>query len=513
MSAIDPFKLYMRAYGQKYRWLVMATVSFAAFVTVLSSTLIDVVIPNVIGSLGMQLDAAQWLASGFLLTNTVFLLVTASFVYKFGIRKTYLVGISIFVTGAILGGVASVEGILILSRLIQGVGAGLLQPLAVLVIARVFSPERRGLAMGIFGVGLLLGPTLGPLFAGVVIDSFDWRFTYFAQVPMGLIALVLGWQFLPDECTSDDKAWFNWVGFICLVLWVAPLLIWLSELEEHGLRTPWVNLLFLISSLSFGALIFSQSRKQGRGALIDLSLFRHARFFIANMIAFAIGFGLYGSLFLIPLYMQSVMVVSPTSSGLVLLPAGLLMVVLSPLAGHLSDLWAPRWPMFVGLLVFAGSILLLSHIDPSTSFAAIAISVCIGRVGLTCVFPSLYSSALRAVPLKDISQASGIINFSRQFGGSFGITTLTLVLGKRLQAHWGAISRQDMPENLFGTIAHSPHAREVILRGKIVAERYYDAWAHTYSFRDAFTLTSLFIVALLLMSLFMGGREALVQKL
>lgn len=486
-------------------WAVVVAVSFATFTATLSSTLIDVVIPEVMGEMSIPLERAHWLASGFLLSNTVCLLVAASFIRRFGLKTTFLLGVVVFAVGAVLGSVTSMEGLLILSRVIQGAGTGLLQPVPVVAVARVFPPERLGLAMGIFGAGVLMGPTLGPIFGAVLVDSLGWRSTYIAQIPLAVACFILGELLLSPDPGTPSARWFDWKGFLLLCISISSLLLTLTTASEKTLDDPLIPTICMLSVIGL-FLFLHQQLSTGTQPLVEVGLLAFPRFAIANLIAFSVGFALYGSLLLIPLYLQSVLQLSATPSGLVLMPAGLAMVALSPLGGHLSDVLSPRAVVTIGMIFFAISIAMMAAISPLTSFLEIGVAICIGRSALSCLLPSLYSTALRVVPKSAISQAAGIINFSRQLGGTIGVVVVAVLLQGRAVVNWQVFAN-DIDRSAFHSTFGSVYAFTELL-----ASQNGWVWARTFAYREVLLATSFGVLLVAAGGLFMGNKASLKQR-
>jgi len=486
------------------KWSIVLAVTFASFVGALSSTLIDVVIPEMMGELGMPLERAHWLATGFLLANTVSLLLTATAIRVVGLQCTYLIGIGVFGAGAILGCVVSNDFLLIFARVIQGAGSGLLGPVAFIAISQIYPPHRRGFAMGIVGAGVLMGPTLGPLFGAVLVDTIGWRWTYAAQVPLAVACLYLGKSLRMFRAEGDARVSFDTHGFLSLCIWVSALLLMLSLSSVYSLSDPLMPALCGVLVISFAYFIRREMREDD--PLVAVGLLLVPRFALANLMAFAIGFALYGSLLLIPLYLQSVLGLSATTSGLVLLPAGLIMVALSPLGGHLSDVISPRVVISVGMCGFAISVGMMASLGPHTSFTELVIAVCCGRAALACLLPSLYSAAFRCLPTTAIPQAAGITNFSRQLGGTLGVAGASVFLSDRIATHWQAfIGDLDIANLARSVVADTWTTEQVALsQGRL--------WASTYGYREVLLYVAVGVAIAGIAGLFMGGSRTATLK-
>ena len=348
--------------------------------------------------------------------------------------------------------------------------------------------------------------TLGPIFGAVLVDSLGWRSTYIAQLPLAVVCFGLGEFLLSPDPGDWSGRWFDWKGRMLLCISVSGLLLTLTSVPEGTLEDPLVPTVCTFSVIGFLAFLHRQFNV-GVNRLVEVELLAVPRFAIANLIAFSVGFALYGSLLLIPLYLQSVLQLSATTSGLVLLPAGLLMVALSPLGGRLSDVLAPRMVVTIGMLAFSISIAMMAEIGPMTSFLEIIAAVCIGRMGLACLFPSLYLSAFRSVPSDAISQAAGIINFSRQLGGTIGVATVAVLLQGRVAANWQVFAN-DIDREVLHSAFGGVHAF-----AELFASRDGWVWARTFAYREVLLATSAGVLLVAVGGLFMGNKASLTHKI
>ncbi|KXS54032.1 MAG: EmrB/QacA family drug resistance transporter, partial [Marinobacter sp. T13-3] len=224
-------------FGPSYRWLVTATVMMGTIATILTATIVNVALPDIMGAFGMGQDKAQLLSTGFLAAMTGTMLLNAWMVDTLGQRATFMLAITIFIAASAMGGLAPAEGVLILARVLQGGAAGILQPLAMQTIFQVFPPEKRGSAMGIYGIGVVLAPALGPTLGGIMVDSFSWRYVFFMAVPFCFIGLFMAAILMPGRATSGPPRKFDWIGFGLMTVFLVTLLNGLS----NGQRDGWIS--------------------------------------------------------------------------------------------------------------------------------------------------------------------------------------------------------------------------------------------------------------------------------
>ncbi|MBM3504984.1 MAG: DHA2 family efflux MFS transporter permease subunit [Alphaproteobacteria bacterium] len=412
-------------HGRHYRWFIVGTAIMCTFAQVLASTTINVAIPEIMGAFGLGHDQAQWLSTGFLAATTIAMLLAAWLVDRFGFRATFVGAMIVFEVGSFLGGLAPNIDLLILGRVLQGAASGVIQPLSMLVVFQVFPPHQRGSAMGLFGIGTILAPSLGPALAGVLMDEMGWRFVFFMGTPFDFAGVLAAIAFIPSRIPGHVRR-FDWLGAILLTIAVAFLLIALTDGQRHGWADDGVLVDFSVGGGAFLAFLIWQLLV--REPLVNLRVFRHPAFTAAAAVSFVIGASLFATTYLVPLFVQTVQGYNATLSGLLMLPGGLIIGVLFPLSGWLSDRVRPQYPILIGLLCLAVSSFLLVKIDTGTSFWTLVLWTILGRMGFAFIFPALGTGSLRALPPEEIAQGSGIINFARQLGGAFGVNILATAL-------------------------------------------------------------------------------------
>ncbi|MFZ3117331.1 MAG: DHA2 family efflux MFS transporter permease subunit [Variovorax sp.] len=425
-------------YGPAYQWLATTTVMMGSIATVLTSTIVNVAIPDIMGAFGMGQDRAQLLSTGFLAAMTGTMLLNAWMVDSFGQRATFMLAVTVFIAASMMGGLAPNEGILILARVLQGGAAGILQPLAMLVIFQVFPSSRRGTAMGIYGIGVVLAPALGPAMGGVLVDSLSWRYVFFMAVPFCVLGLLLAVLFVPPRMKSGPPNRFDWVGFALMVIFLFALLNGLSNGQRHGWLSPIILEDFIVSAVAGIGFLFWELRT--KAPMLSLKLFANPAFAGASVVAFIFGAGIYGSTYLVPLFLQTIQGYTPTRSGLLLMPSGLILAFVFPIAGRLTDRFPAYLMVMFGLCLFSLSSILMKDVATDTSFWMFASWIMLGRVGLGFIMPSLNAGALRALPPASLGQGAGAINFVRQLGGAFGVNLLAILLERRSQLYVDAFT-------------------------------------------------------------------------
>ena len=416
-------------FGAQYRWWASGTALVAMIAMVLSSTSVTVAVPHIMGAFGVGQDRAQWVATGYFAAMTAGMLLNAWLVRHFGARAVLTATLAAFTAASLAGAAAPSLDVVILSRVVQGVCGGLLQPLSMQILFRVFPPDRRGTAMGLFGLGVVLAPAFGPALGGLAIDGFDWRWVFLIPLPGVAAALPLGLVFMPEREGAGPRAAFDWPGFALLVTAIVALLDGLASGQRIGWHSDRIVFELALGAAATAGFIFRQLT--ARSPLLDLTLFRNGRFASAFVVGFIFGFSMFGSIYLIAVFVQEVQGYTATRAGLLMVPAGLLMAVMFPVAGRISDMVPAHWPIMAGLAVFGAGFLLMSAADADTPFWTFALFIMINRFGLSFVIPSLNTGSLRALRTDQVQQGSGLVNFTRMLGGACGINLLVVLLEMR----------------------------------------------------------------------------------
>jgi EmrB/QacA subfamily drug resistance transporter len=493
-------------YGSAYRWIVTFTGMIAAMTMILSSTMVNVAVPSIMGSYGVGQDEAQWMATAFLATMTASQLLGAWLIGALGYRGGYLSAVAIFIAGSFLCIVAPNIDLLIVGRVVQGFAAGLVQPVAMVMIFRVFPQERRGLAMSVYGMGIMIAPIMGPVVGGVTIDAMGWRELFFIPLPVTVLALILGSIFFPTRDPDEAKPPFDWLGYALLVVTIICLMTFIANGQREGWSSNISMMRMVVGIVCAAAFVSTQLRSTS--PLLDFSLFRHPQFAAAALLGFVFGAGNFASTYAIPVFVQTVQYFSPTLAGMVTVPAGVVLMCLFPVGGRLVDALPVHYLAMGGLLVFAAGTALLNTADANTAFWTLAIYVIVGRIGLSLLMPTINVSALRALPAEQLNRGSGTINFVRLLGGACGVNGFVVFMEQRAEFHNVSLTATQTPGNNVSQELLSKVNELLSAAGVSAAERgpgalHYlgqviEAQANTLGFQDGFMLlTAVFLGALL----------------
>ncbi|HYF09077.1 MAG TPA: DHA2 family efflux MFS transporter permease subunit [Acetobacteraceae bacterium] len=511
------FEAMFERYGSAYRPLVVITALIGTVATILSSTIVNVALPEIMGAYGIGQDRAQLISTSFLAAVTACMLLNAWAIERFGYRAAYAGSVTVFVIGSFVSGFAPSEPMMILGRVLQGAAGGLLQPFTTQVVFQVFEPAKRGQAMGITAVGVVLAPALGPAIGGLMVDGWGWRSVFFLSVPFALIGVAMGAFFLPGRDPAAPTRRFDWPGFALLSIALFALLTGLSSGQRHGWGSARVD--FELGLALVAAIAFVLWELKTPAPMLNVRIFANRGFAAASAVAVVYGVGIFGTTYLAPLFVQLVQGYTATQAGLLLMPAGLMMILIFPVAGRIADRVSPVWPVTIGLVFFVVSSFLLAGVDTETTFWTMAIWILVGRIGLGLTMPSMNASALRSLPPQWLGQGAGAINFTRQFGGAIGVNLLSIVLEQHIELHAQTLTATQHPGNpatmetlrmIEGLMAQDGVPDGVRQAGALdYLARIVLAQAMMLGFRDSFHISAYVFLLAMLPALFMRrARQA-----
>lgn len=427
---------YFHPKSPLYKWFVLANVMVGTFMVVLDSTIVNVSLPKIMSSFGVGLSTIQWVITAYLLSMAAMLPASGWLADKFGYKKVYFWGLFLFTLGSLLCGLSNDEGTLILSRIMQGLGAGIVQPLGMAIITREFPIKQRGLALGFWAIAAAASVSFGPLIGGYLVDNFSWQLIFDVNVPIGILALVFT-IVIQREFVSPKSPKFDYIGFISVIIFLPVLLYALAEgnaqTNSAGWTAPYILACFAVSGVALA--VFLTQELTTENPLLDLRLLSDRNFGMSNLLMFLFGIGMFGSTFLLPLFLQNSLGYTALQSGAVFLPVGIIQGLFSPISGRFADKVSAKIPIMLGMGLLVLSFYINSNLSFLTEHSFIMTSLYLRGLGLGLVFTPLSTLSLLTIPREKMAQASGIMNTVRQVGGSLGVALLSTILTARVNFH------------------------------------------------------------------------------
>jgi DHA2 family multidrug resistance protein len=433
-------------------WIVAMTVTLATFMEVLDSSIANVALPHIAGGLGATQDEATWVLTAYLVANAIILPAGAYMTTFIGRKKFYMICVALFGISSALCGFAPSLPILIFCRVLQGVGGGGLAPSEQAILADTFPPEKRGQAFAMYGLAVVCAPAIGPTLGGYITDNFDWRWIFFLNVPICLLSLFLTSRIVEDppyvkkQVAISQKGGIklDFLGFGLLGLTFGSLEFVLDKGQEDDWFSSHLITFFTVAMIvAFVAMIWWELKqlREGHRPILNLTLFKRRNFSISFLLMFVLGFSLYGTTILIPQLVQTLLGYTAELAGLVLSPAGLMMMCMMPVVGFLVGRVDPRKLIAYGFIMLTVSLITMHTMDLSVSYGRLVFLRCFQASGLAFLFIPINTIAYIGVKQSENNDVSGLTNLARNIGGSCGTAFMATMLTRRTAAHESNMTR------------------------------------------------------------------------
>ena len=425
-----------RARADVSPWLIAATVMLATFMEVLDTSVANVSLPHIAGSLSSGVDESTWVLTSYLVSNAIVLPLTGWLSNVFGRKQFYMACVAIFTISSFLCGLAPSLGALVFFRVLQGAGGGGLQPISQAILVDSFPREQQGMAMAIYGMGVVVAPTIGPTLGGWITDNFTWRWIFFINIPVGIISILMTYFLIRNpEHAIKKKLHIDYVGIGLLSVGIG----FLQVVLDKGQRDDWFGSTFIVWATIVavigivGVIVWELRQKD---PVIDLRLLKERNFSVAVLTMYILGFVLYGTTVLLPILLQTLLGYTAMQSGLVLLPGGVFMMMVMPFVGWLLGKVEARWLVVWGLLITSSGLFMMgSHFDLQMGMATPVIVWIVSRFGVAFLFVPINVIAFYYVLPHKTNDATGLINLARNVGGSMGISFVTTLLDRGAQSN------------------------------------------------------------------------------
>ena len=408
------------------KWWTLAAVAFGLFMIMLDNTVVNVALPTIGRDFDTGLSELEWVVNGYALTFGVLMLTGGKLADLLGRRRIFIAGLAIFTLASLACGLATSADFLIGARVVQGVGSALMNPATLSIIIATFPPRQRGMAIGIWAGISAMALAIGPLLGGLITDHIHWSWVFFINVPVGILAIVVARLVIDASRDTSAVQRLDLPGLATSAVGLFALTYGLIEANKHGWTSPLILSLFAIAAVGLVAFVVLEQRQ--RVPMLDLSLFRNPTFAGANAVMMLVGLAMFGVFLFVTLYMQNVLGYSATQAGAAFLPMTILIVLLAPIAGKLSDRIGSRWLMAGGMALVSLSLLLDTRFDAGSNFWDILPPLLIGGAGMGLAMTPTTAAAMGSVPMDKAGVGSAVLNSMRQVGGSLGIAILGAIV-------------------------------------------------------------------------------------
>jgi MFS transporter, DHA2 family, multidrug resistance protein len=431
-------------------WVIAWTVTLATFMELLDSSIANVSLPHIAGGLACSYDEATWVLTSYLVANAIVLPLSAWLSRVFGRKNYYMTCVALFTVSSLLCGLAPNLPMLILFRVLQGIGGGGLAPVEQAILVDTFPPKKRAAAFALYSMAIVAAPAIGPPLGGWITDTYDWRWVFFINVPIGILSLFLSSRFVHDspqfqkevaEARRSGRLKIDYIGILLVAVGFGCLEVVLDE----GQKQDWLGSHFVVTFLvlAIAALVVGIIWElRHKDPVVEVSLMKERNFACACLLYFMFGFALYGSTILIPQQLQTLYGYTATQAGFALAPGALVMICMAPLVVRLTNKFQPKWLIMLACLVVSISLVRFSHFSMATDFKTYALTRALQGVGIAFFFVPISQLAYSYLPANKNNKASSLTNLFRNLGGSFGIAFVTTMAARRQQFHHSVLAQR-----------------------------------------------------------------------
>jgi DHA2 family multidrug resistance protein len=480
---MNDFPSFAQRDGPINPWLIAVTVMLATFMEVLDTSVANIALPHIAGSLSASVDESTWVLTSYLVSNAIVLPLSGWFSRLFGRKNFYMFCVGLFTVSSFLCGLAPTLPLLVTFRVLQGVGGGALQPVSQAILVESFSKAKQGAAMAVYAMGVVFAPAVGPTLGGWITDNFSWRWIFFINIPIGVISLLMTGLLISDppylkrENLRTLKIDYMGIGLLGLGLGALQILL------DKGERDDWFSSHFMVACAVIavvclaGVVIWELRQK---APVVDFGLLRERNFALATLTMFVLGLVLYGTTVLLPEMLQTLLGYTATASGMVLSPGAFVLIAILPFVGWLLGRVEARWLVTFGAGILAVSLLYMSHFDLDLDFHTALMARIYQSCGMAFLFVPVNVMAFYFIAKEKTSNATGIINLARNIGGSVGISMVTTQIERGSQVHQAYLTANATPLSDVYRSMLSGTAQNLIAHGSSIAQAATQAQALLY---------------------------------
>jgi EmrB/QacA subfamily drug resistance transporter len=408
------------------KWWTLGSVAFGLFMIMLDNTIVNVALPSIQRDLGIGVSELEWVVNGYALTFAVLMLTGGKLADLLGRRLIFIAGLAVFTVSSLVCGLAASAGMLIGARVVQGIGSALMNPATLSIITATFPRRERGMAIGIWAGVSAMALAIGPLVGGIITEQISWNWIFYINVPVGLIGIAVARLVINESRDTSAEQRLDLPGLLASALGLFALTYALIESNNYGWGSPRILSLFGVAAVALAVFVLLELRQ--RVPMLDLSLFRSATFAGANTVMLLVGVSMFGVFFFVSLFLQNILGYSATQAGAAFLPWTMLIVIVAPIAGKLSDRVGSRWLMAAGMLLLTGSLLVFSRLDATASFWNLLPALLLGGFGMALAMTPTTAAVMGSVPVDKAGVGSAVLNSMRQVGGALGVAVMGAIV-------------------------------------------------------------------------------------
>ncbi len=488
------------------RGKILAAMLFGMFIAILNQTLLNVALPKINTEFNISASTGQWLMTGFMLVNGILIPISAFLFNKYSYRKLFLIGLVLFTIGSLICAISMNFPIMMVGRVLQAIGAGILMPLGSNVIVTIFPPEKRGTAMGIMGVAMILAPAIGPTLSGYIVQNYHWNIMFYGMFFIGLVAIIVGYfWFRLYQRTTNPKA--DVPGIIYSTIGFGALLYGFSEAGNKGWGSTEIVTMFVIGVIFIILFVIRELRM--KAPMLNLTVLKYPTYTLTTVINMIVMMSLYGGMILLPIYLQNLRGFSALDSGLLMLPGALVMGVLGPVAGKLLDTIGIKPLAIFGIAIMTYATWELTKLNMDTPYFSIMGIYVLRSFGMAFIMMPIMTAGLNALPGRLISHGNAFVNTMRQLAGSIGTAILVTVMTTQTTNHVAAFGTeldktnpvvQDHMRELAQQYGGEQGAMKVLLQ-------FINKLASVEGINDAFVIATMISLLALILSFFLQSKK------
>lgn len=410
---------------------IIVILMIGAFIAFLNNTLLNIALPSIMADLEVDASTVQWLTTGFMLVNGILIPTTAFLIQKYSVRKLFLVAMGLFTAGTILAGMAHVFPVLLTGRMTQAAGSAIMMPLLMNVMLVSFPIEKRGAAMGVFGLVLMGAPAIGPTLSGWLIEHYDWRMLFHFVTPIAVIVLLIGFFLLKDKKEKVDIR-LDFLSVLLTSVGFGGLLYGFSSAGKQGWDSPQVYLTIAIGAISLLVSILRQLKQDQ--PMLNYRIFRYPMFALSSVISMVLTMAMFSGMLLLPIYVQTIRGISPLDAGLLMLPGAIIMALMSPITGKLFDKFGGRILAIIGLVITVVTSYLFSQLSLETTYTQLLLLYSVRMLGMSMVMMPVSTNGLNQLPARFYPHGTAMNNTLQQVSGAIGTALLVTVMSNRAES-------------------------------------------------------------------------------